>query len=180
MNTKKNRPKKIWVDQETEFAAEFKKFCSAEGIEIHSTMSQAKAAFAERTIRSLKNILYRYMEDYGYKYIHKLPQFFGTMNSGNNRCFDMKPSHVKNSDFMSILCSKPLRENKKPNFGIGDAVLISEYDLPFRKGHKLQFTQEIFEIVAIATKKPPTYTIKDEQEEVIRGKIYEKVLIRVI
>ena len=68
MITKKSRPKKIWVDQGTEFAGDFKKFCSAEGIEIYSTMSETKAAFAERTIRSLKNFLYRYMEDYGYKY----------------------------------------------------------------------------------------------------------------
>ena len=30
--TKKYRPKKIWVDQGTETAGEFKKFCSAEGI----------------------------------------------------------------------------------------------------------------------------------------------------
>ena len=30
-------------------------------------MSEAKAAFAERTIRSLKKILYRYMEDYAIK-----------------------------------------------------------------------------------------------------------------
>ena len=37
-----------------------------------------------------------------------------------------------------------------------------------------------FEIVAIATKKPPTYTIKGEQEEVIRRNFYEKELIRVI
>ena len=44
-------------------------------------MSETKAAFAKRTIRSLKNIFYRYMEDYGYKYIHKLPQFIATMNS---------------------------------------------------------------------------------------------------
>ena len=36
-------------------------------------MSETKAAFAERTIRSLKKILYRYMEDYGYKYIYKEP-----------------------------------------------------------------------------------------------------------
>ena len=57
--TKKNRPKKIWVDQRTEFAGEFKKFCSAEGIEIFSTMSETKAAFAKRTIRSLKNIVCR-------------------------------------------------------------------------------------------------------------------------
>ena len=32
--TKKNRPKKIWVDQGTEIADEFRKFCSAEGTEI--------------------------------------------------------------------------------------------------------------------------------------------------
>ena len=38
-------------------------------------MKETKAAFAKRTIRSLKIILYRYMEDFGYKYIHKLPQF---------------------------------------------------------------------------------------------------------
>ena len=62
MNTKKNRAKKIWVDQGTEFAGELKKFRSAEGIEIYSTMSQTEALFAERTIRSLKNILYGYME----------------------------------------------------------------------------------------------------------------------
>ena len=178
--TKKNRPKKIWIDQGTEFAGEFKNFCSAEGIEIYSTMSETTAAFAERTIRSLKNILYRYTEDYRDKYIHKLPQFIGTMNSRSNRSIDMKPNHVKNSDFRSILYSKPLRDYKKPKFGIGERIRISKYDLPFRKGYKPQFTKETFEIVAIATKKPPTYTIKDEQEEVIRGKVYEKELIRVI
>ena len=59
--------KKIWVDKGTEFAGAFKKFCAAEGIQVCSTMSETKAAFAERTIRSLKNILYRYMEDFGYK-----------------------------------------------------------------------------------------------------------------
>ena len=151
--TIKKRPRKIWVDQGTEIAQEFKKFCSAEGIEIYSTMSETKAAFTERTIRSLKNILYRYMEDYGNKYIHKLPQFVATMISRNNRSIDMKPNHVKNSDFMSILYSKPLREYKKPKFGIRDRVRISKYDLFFRKGFKPQFTQDFFEIVSIATKK---------------------------
>ena len=67
MITKRNRPIKIWVDEGTEFAGAFKKFCTAEGIQVYSTMSETKAAFVERTIRSLKNILYRYMEDFGYK-----------------------------------------------------------------------------------------------------------------
>ena len=70
MITKRNRPRKIWVEKGTQFAGEFKKFCSAEGIQVYSTMSETKASFAERTIRSMKNILYRYMEEYGYKNIH--------------------------------------------------------------------------------------------------------------
>ena len=180
MITKRNRPKKIWVDKGTEFAAALKTFFAAEGIQVYSTMSETKAAFAERTIRSLKNILYRYMEDFGYKYIHKLPQFITTLNSRRHSSIDMKPNTVRNCDFMSIVYSKPLREFKKPTFRIGDRVRISKYDLPFRKGYKPQFTREVFEIVAAATRKPPTYTIKDEQDEVIQGKFYQKDLIKVI
>ena len=143
-------------------------------------MSETKAAFAERTIRSLKNILYRYMEDYGYKYIHKLHQFITSLNSRRNSSIDMRPNTLKNCDFMSILYSKPLRKFKKHTFKIGDRVRISKYDVPFRRGYKPQFTREVFEIVAIATKKPPTYTIKDEQGEVIQGNFYQKELIKVI
>ena len=152
MITKKNRPKEVWVDKGTEFAGAFIKFCTAEGIQVYSTMSETKAGFAERTIRSLKNILYRYIEDFGYKYIHKLPQFITTLNSRRNSSIDMIPNTVKNCDFMSILYSKRLREFKKPTFKIGDLVRISKYDLPFLRGYKPESTLEIFEIVAIATK----------------------------
>ena len=57
MITKRNRPEKIWVDKGTEFAGASKKFCAAEGIQVYSTMSETKVAFAERTIRSLKFLL---------------------------------------------------------------------------------------------------------------------------
>ena len=50
MITKSNRPKEIWVDKETDFAGEIMKLGKAEGIQIYSTMSETKAAFAERTI----------------------------------------------------------------------------------------------------------------------------------
>ena len=123
---------------------------------------------------------YRYMEDFGYKYIYKLPQFITTLNSRRNSSIDMRPNTVQNCDFMSILYSKPWREFKKPTFKIGDRVQISKYDLPFRKGYKPQFTREVFETVATATRKPPTYTIKDEQCEVLQGKLYRKELNKVI
>ena len=57
---------------------------------------------------------------------------------------------------------------------------ISMYDLLFRKGYKPQFTREISEIVAIATKKPPTYTIKDEQDEIFQANFCRKELNKVI
>ena len=180
MITKKNRPKKIWVEKGTEFAGAFKEFCADERIQVYSTLSETKAAFAERTIRSLKKILYRYMEDFGCKYIHKLPHFITTLNSRTNSSIDMRPNTVKNCDFMSNHYSKPLRYFKKPAFNIGDRVRISKYDLLFRKGHKPQFPREVSEIVAIATRKPPTYTIKDEQNEIIQGKFYQKELIKII
>ena len=106
MITKKKRPKRIWVDKGTEFAGQFKKLCKAEGIQIYSSRSETKAAFAERTIRSLKNILFCYMEDNGYKYIHKLTQFVTTVNSRRNCSIELIPKNVKNSDFLSILYSK--------------------------------------------------------------------------
>ena len=156
MITKKNPPKNIWVDERTDFSGAFLKFSAAEAIQVYSTIGETKAAFAERTIRSLENILYRYMEDFGYKYIQKLPQFITTLNSRRNSSINMRPNTVMNCDFMSILYSRPLREFKKPTFKISDRVRISRYDFPFREGYKPQFTRDVFESMATATTKPPT------------------------
>ena len=119
------------------------------------------------------------MEDFAYKYIHELLQFISTLNSRRNNSIDMRPNTIRNCDFMSILHSKPLLEYKKPVFKTGGGVRISKHDLPFRKNYKPQFTREVFEIEAIATRKPQTYTIKDEQDEIVRGKFYPKELIKV-
>ena len=81
---------------------------------------------------------------------------------------------------MSELYSKPIRDFSKPKFHVGYRVRISKQNLLFRKGYEPQFTNEIFKIVALATRKPPTYNIQDEQSEVIKGKFYEEELIRVI
>ena len=141
-------------------------------------MSETKATFAERTIRSPKNILCRYMEERGYKYIHK-SQFVNILNSRKTRTINMVPNKVKNCDFMSILYRQTKREFTPPKFAIGDKVRISTIDLPFTKGYKPKFTEENFEIVVLASRKPQTYTIKDNHNLVIRGKFYQKEMIRV-
>ena len=120
------------------------------------------------------------MEDNGDKYIYKLTQFVTTLNSRINCSIGLRPKIVKNSDFLSILYSKPLRELRKPKFKVGDRIRISKFDLPFRKGYKPQFTKKVFAIVAISSRKPPTYTKKDEQDKFIRGKFCQEELIKVI
>ena len=52
MITKKNRPKKVWVDKGADFVGEFENLSKAEGIHNYATNSETKAAFAERTMRS--------------------------------------------------------------------------------------------------------------------------------
>ena len=120
------------------------------------------------------------MEDNGYKCIQKLTQFITKLSSWRNCSVDLIPKNVQNSDFLSILYSKPLRKFRKPKFKNGDRVRISRYDLRFRKGYEPEFTREVFETVAISSRKLPTYTLKDEQDEVIRGKFHQKELIKVI
>ena len=85
MISRKNTPEKLWIDKGTEYGGTFKKFCEEKNIEVYSLMNETKAAFAERAIQSLKHLIYRYIEDHGKKFIHKLPQFVSTMNCRINR-----------------------------------------------------------------------------------------------
>ena len=180
MLRKNTKPDKVWVDQGTEFGGEFKKFCKSRDIKIYSTRSETKPAVAERAIRSLKKIIYRYMEENGDKYVQKMDSFVNTMNTRVNRSIGKSPKNVKNSDFLSIFYKNPIIEYKKPLFKIGDKVRISKYDIPFRKGYKSQFTSEVFEIFKIATLKPPTYNLHGEQGDEILGKFYEQELAKCI
>ena len=56
---------KHWADRGTEYGGILKKICKEKVIEVYSTMSKTKAAFAERAIQSLKHIIYRCTEDHG-------------------------------------------------------------------------------------------------------------------
>ena len=135
MISRKNTPEKLWVDTGTGYGGtSFKKFCKEKSIEVYSTMSETKAAFAERAIQSLKHNIYRYIEGHGEKFINKLPQFVSTMNCRINRSIGKSPRDVKNTDFLSILYNKPLTRCKKLKFKVGDRVRISKSDI----NHNLQ------------------------------------------
>ena len=90
------QPKKLWFDKGTEFKGAFKEICDSKGIETYTTHSEAKSAFAERNIRSLKNIIYKHLKNkWSYHYINELQSFVKTINSRVNRMIGQVPNQGK-------------------------------------------------------------------------------------
>ena len=177
--TKKNRPKKIRLTEEQNLLESLKKYAKLK--EYKFTLQRVRPRL------HLLNVQYDpekctlpLHERQRIQAHSQLTQFVTTVNSRRNCSIDLIAKNVKNSNFLPILYSKPPREFRKPNFKNGDIFRTSKYNLPFRKSYKPHFIEEVFEIVVNSSNKPPTYTIKDEQDEFIRGKFYQKELIKVI
>ena len=179
MMTRKQRPEKIWVDKGKEFKGEFAKLCLEKNIVVYNTHSEMKSCFAERYIRTLKSILFKYLhENNTGRYIDQLHKFVNLINSRPNRITKIAPKKVTQHD-VPYLISLAANANpiKKPRYKIGDTVRIRLKIPTFHKGYKIQFTEEVFEITGNPTLNPPTYNIKDKNNQVIEGKFYEPELV---
>lgn len=180
MIEKGDSPKKVWTDDGSEFKGVFKSLCTTLGIVAYHTYSTKKAAYAERAIRSLKNIMYRYLEENSsFKYLPKLQSFVKIMNTRENRSIKMAPANVTNRDALRIINSR-VPEKYTASFRVGDYVRAAKKDEVFRKGYKPQFTREIYQIKAIVTTNPVTYQLTDKHKRPLPGKYYEKQLIHYV
>ena len=174
---KNKQPQKVWVDDGTEFLGALKTLCNKR-IHLYSTFSEKKSAFAERNIRSLKNIIYKYLEEkWTYSYIDKLDQFVKTINSRVNRVTKLAPNKVTKKDVPRLVSlSAQTIKFQRPNFYVGDFVGSVKKDEAFRKGYKQSLTDEVFEVESLATFNPPTYSLIDANGEKIEGKFYQPEL----
>ena len=153
--------------------------CNAPGIQYYSTNNETKVAFGERTKQSKKHfsVLWRTMNTNtfsSYRSLLKLWTLERIVPLVWNQNYSKTPVSL------SILYCKHPWEYRKRKFKIGDGLRISKFDLLFRKRYKPLFTQANFEFVAIVFRKPATYTNEDDQDGTIRGKFYQKALIKVI
>ena len=125
------------MDKGTEFKGSFEALCKKKGIKTYSTESEKKSAFPERNIRSLKNLIYKYLEDkWIYSYIDKLQNFVNAINSRTNH---------KNIVLELISIAKQsLKLVRRPKFCVGEYVRLAKVDIPFCKGYKQSFTDEVF------------------------------------
>ena len=175
---KHKQPKKVWVDDGTEFLGAFKTLCNKRGIHLYSKFSEKKSAFAERNIRSLKNIIYRYLEEkWTYSYLDELDSFVKTINSRLNRTINLAPNKVTKKNvprLVSLILNTTY--SQKPKFCAGDLVRILKKEETFGKGYKQSFTDEIFEISSVPTLNPPMYSLIDNDKEIIQGKFYQPEL----
>ena len=135
---------------------------------------------SERNIRSLKNIIYTYLEEkWTWTYIKDLPQFVNTINTHVNRVTQLAPNKVfkKHEPFFISLAINTTKY--KPKYEKGDFVRIAKHDEKFRKGYKQNYTDEVLTIFKIATVSPPTYNLIDAKNVIIEGKFFEPELVQV-
>ena len=66
--------------------------------------------------------------------------------------------------------------SQKPKSFVGDLVRILKKEETFGKGYKQSFTDEVFEISYVPTLNPPTYSLIDNDKEIIQGKFYQPEL----
>ena len=93
------------------------------------------SAFAERNIRSLKNIIHKYLEEnWTWTYIKQLPQFVNIVNSRVNRVTQLAPNETfkKHEPFLISLAISTKKYKLKHEEG--DLVRIAKPDEIFRKG----------------------------------------------
>ena len=68
---------------------------------------------------------------------------------------------------------------KQPKYSVGNFVRISKADTTFQKGYKQTITDELFKILDIPIKNPPTYSLLDKNAEPVLGKLYEAELNKI-
>ena len=89
-------PENIWVDEDRDFAREFDNFCQQSGVHLYSTCSETKSLFAERNIRSIKALIFKYLHENNTEVYHEqLQAFVDIISSRSNRVTKLAPNQVK-------------------------------------------------------------------------------------
>ena len=173
-------PERVWVDDGKKYLGAIKNVCEANKIIVYETHNEKKSAFAERNIRSLKSLIYKYMnESHTTKYVDQFANFVKMINGRVNRVCGLAPKNVLNKHttyLVSLILNGRLPKTK---FKTGDTVRIRSKIETFHRGYKIQFSHEVFRVTEVLTIDPPTYRIlTNDSNEEISGRFFESELVK--
>ena len=134
---------KRWVDKGGEFYnRSMKSWLEKNAKEIYSTDNEEKSVIAQRFIKTLKNIFYKYMTPISKNvYLVKLDDLVNKYNNTYHSTIKMEPADVKSNTYTN---PSKKTNNQGPKFKIGDIVIISKYKRIFAKGYVPNWLEEVF------------------------------------
>jgi len=187
MKTSKRKPKKLWVDQGSEFYNQlFKKMLKDNDIDMYSTYNEGKAVVIENFNRTLKSRLFKaftvngnqkwvdIIQNIVYDYNNKIHSVIGISPSEATNDPEKIKARVMQNNYQQELDS--YNQTKGQRFKVGDRVRICKYKQTFDKGFTGYWTSEVFKIVKVNETVPKTYELRDLNDEEIYGKFYENEL----
>ncbi len=179
-------PKKLQTDLGTEFYNPFvKKLLNDLKIDHFSTDQDVKAQIVERFNRTLREKIQKYLiSKNSLRYIDALPNILKSYNSRVHSALKTYSPDSVNKTNQHIVHQLQYGEylskkGKKHKLVVNDAVRISVVRHTFKKTHHQNFTTEIFYIHKLLFTNPPTYKLRDKNNEVLKGSFYEQELQKV-
>ncbi|KAL3122980.1 hypothetical protein niasHT_008362 [Heterodera trifolii] len=181
-------PHRIFSDKGTEFKNRLlKEFFEEREIEKHEPVhSSVKASVAERSIRNVKQRLYRYFaETETLNWVDAAQKIVDGINSSPSRAHGMRPIDVGFSNAQRVW--KRLygghgvtQKRRPPRFRKDDFVRMSRDKGQFEKGYLPNYGDEILEVDEVLKGvRPIRYKLRDEHGEKFKGSFYEQELGRV-
>ena len=180
-------PRTLRSDNGTEFKNRwFKQFMKKEGIYAYTTKNEMKANFAERVIRTLKGMLYRYfLHRQTYRYMHIIQEMVYNYNHRvHSTLMGYAPAQINKNVEAKVWKHMYIDKMKLPKkrkrtfrFNIGQHVRISHLKYAFQRDYHIKWTQEVFKVTHRCKKQGiHLYRVKDLLDEHIDGHFYEEEL----
>ena len=177
--------KLLQVDDGKEFwNGPVRDFMAKNNIKMFSTGSGMKASIVERFNRTLKTRMFKYLTaKQTLRYIDVLQDLVASYNSRKHRSIGIAPKNVNTNNQKQIWKQQYKSSVKsravKKKFKVGDIVKISRTKKTFEKGYLPNFTKEVFAVANALNTNPPTYYLRDTNDEVLKGAFYEPELQRI-
>ena len=177
-------PWKLQTDAGKEFLnRDFQALLTQHDIHFFTTHNETKASVVERFNRTLKTRMYRYFTRHQTRrYIDVLSDLVYGYNHTVHGSTRMRPVDVNKKNQARVWHTLYGRQqthkgvDMQYKYRVGQRVRISKVKKTFEKGYLPNWTEEIFVIVRRHPRKPPVYTLKDLEGEVLEGTFYEPEL----